>query len=115
MTARRRSQIDATHGLDYLGSQSPVGLNITQLRSLLDSFYAAHAKEVRERRRKAAAAQYRRYAADPEWKKRDREKKEVMRSNMTPEQKQATLDYAKYWYQRKKKLSEAEAHIEKTA
>jgi hypothetical protein len=105
MTVRRKVQIDAANALDFMRGESPVGLSIAELKSIMDGYYADHKEEVKKRVKDAKRQQYLRYSSDPEWKKRDQEKKAAMRASMTKEEKEASLLYAKNWYQRKKILA----------
>lgn len=102
MTARRKAQIDATNVFEFIGTGSPVGLNAAQIRSELARFYAEHAEEVKERRRKARAAKYLEYAADPEWVKKDRQKKAEKLAAMTDEERKAWRNDRNHKYLAKK-------------
>lgn len=118
MTVRRKGQIDAANGLEFLRGQSPVGLGLDKLNAILESFYIDHSNMVKERKRKAANDKYRRLSSDPEWKKKDREKKAIMRANMTPEQKAEMSRYQHERYLRKKAKKQeslAEVQINDTA
>jgi hypothetical protein len=86
MTVRRKAQIDATETLDFLGSHSSMGLNAAQIRSQLDGYYQDHTNEVKKRVKVRKQEQYRRYAADPKWKKKDQQKKAEKRVHLTSEE-----------------------------
>lgn len=102
MTARRRTQIDPTGALEFLGDRSPIGMSQQELRAAMDEYYAAHKRMVAQRKKAAARKRYEQYAANPEWKEQDRAKKEAMRSKFTEAERQKNREYAKAYFQRKK-------------
>ena len=66
MTARRRQQIDATNGLEFLRGRSPVNLTLMQLKKEMDIFYSEHTERVRLRKKEAAKRAHVRRYSDPE-------------------------------------------------
>ncbi len=118
MTARRRAQIDATNCLDFLGSESPNGMNMTQLKDVMDKFYSDHREMVRLRTKKAKQEQYKRYASDPQWVERDRQKKADARARKTPAELEISRKErnARLFRNKKtKELKSSEVYIDKTS
>jgi hypothetical protein len=102
MTARRKAQIDATGAFDVFSSVSPVGLNIAQLQSLMDGFYAEHSQDVIVRNRKNLRNAYRVKSSQPAWREKRNRYNRRARVAMTAEQKEASRKYQQEYYERNK-------------
>lgn len=119
MTARRRTQIDATESLTYLGGASPVGISMQKLKDRLSGLYQQHRDTTYAGNPEFARAKSRsRYAVnrlDPNWVEKDRELKRNMRANLTEEQREAKRQYQRDRYQKQKKQLLNVVEMKKTA
>ncbi len=116
MSARRKTQIDATKALEFLGAVSPSRLTMAQLKTKLEEFYEVHRAMVRERVRKAKHEQYLRYRSHPGWHEADLTKKANKRSTLTNEEKEKQRQYQHERYLCQKQEKEAKIlQMEKTA
>lgn len=115
MTARRKSQIDATGALDFLGDVSPVGLSITQLRSTMDMYYEQERRIKAEKAIAYRTEKYKNDSSDPEWSKNTNVYNAKLRANWTEEQREAARKYQRDYYQNKKKQLSNVVEIKKTA
>jgi len=103
MTARRKSQIDGTGALLFLGGRSSVGLSTTQLQSAMDDYYAENSRQQRMHALDSKRKHYQKLSADPEEKKKILERNRLAREAMTPEQREMSRKYQQGYYQRKRK------------
>lgn len=119
MTARRKSQIDATGALDFLNGTSPVGVSMQDLKDRLNTMYQNHRDTTwdgnPERYRESSRKHYAVNRLNPEWVEKDREWKRNMRANLTEEQREAKRQYQRDKYQEKKKQLLNVVEIKKTA
>jgi len=116
MSARRKTQIDASAALLFLEEKSPVGLNIAQLRSTLDEYYAENSRKQRSHSLEQRKQKYQEDYADLEKRKLINERNRQAREAMTQEQKEASQKYQQEYYKRKKAQQKAQViSIRKTA
>jgi len=115
MTSRRRSQIDDTGALNFLGSVSPVGLDIVQLRSAMETYYEQERKIKAEKAITYRLDKYKNDSADPNWSKNTNEYNAKLRASWTEEQREAARKYQRDYYQKNKKQLSNVVEFKKTA
>jgi hypothetical protein len=117
MSARRKTQINASAALLFLGDKSSAGLTSVQLREELDAYYAENSRQQRKHQVEQQKKLYQKLRTNPDEVEKMRERSRLAREAMTPEQQEMSRKYQQSYYQRKKKQQQAlkVLQFEKTA
>jgi hypothetical protein len=103
MTARRKSQIDATKAMEYLGGKSPESLNILQLKDLLQEYYVNTSRKKLQVSRLRTMGVNAHLIDDPIALEELLKRTTHYSKNMTPEERESYSQVQKERYQRRKK------------